>query len=133
MRTFNIPFSFVSSPETEKERLLYACENVASGFYSRHGFLVTPEVVKKYEEWCIVLHPEIKNVDDKFWQDSYKYGVNMHKVITKHMYQQAENINLPSSSTELVKNFEKEWQKYNNKFWIELEKCSHKKLNGLEV
>lgn len=122
MRTFNVPFSFVSSPETEKERLLYACENVASGFYQRHGFLTSSAAIKNYNGWIIVIPPEIRGVDEKFWQDSYKYGLNMRKEITKHMYQQSENIKLEPSSKKLVEFFKNDWQKYNNKFWLELEK-----------
>lgn len=120
MRTFDIPFSFVSSPETEKERLLYACENVASGFYQRHGFLTSPQVIKGYEEWTIVIPDVLQCVDSKFWQDSYKYGVNMSKTITQHMYRQTQGINLVPSSDILIATFEKDWQKHNNSFWQEL-------------
>lgn len=131
MRTFNIPFSFVSSPETEKERLLYACENVASGFYQRHGFLTSPEVVNGYKEWTIVIPDVLQGVDQKFWQDSYKYGVNMSKVITKHMYKQTQNVELTPSSPNLIEIFKKDWQKYNDKFWLELEKIFPKEIKWI--
>jgi len=131
MRTFNIPFSFVSSPETEKERLLYACENVASGFYQRHGFLTSPEVIKGYQEWTIIIPDSIKNVDDKFWQDAYKYGVSMRKEITKHMYKQTQSIELLPSSPQLVNFFKNDWQKYNDKFWPELETVFPKEIKWI--
>lgn len=131
MRTSNIPFSFVSSPETEKERLLYACENVASGFYQRHGFLTSPEVIKGYQEWTIVIPDILDKVDQKFWRDSYKYGVNMRKEITKHMYKETQNIELTPSSPNLIEIFEKDWQKYNDKFWPELEKIFPKEIKWI--
>lgn len=131
MRTFDIPFSFVSSPETEKERLLYACENVASGFYQRRGFLTSPEVVKNYEEWTIVIPDVLQGVDGKFWDDSYKYGVNMRKEITKHMYNQTKNLNLESSSNNLTKTFKINWQKYNDVFWKELIKIFPKEIKWI--
>ncbi len=120
MRTFSIPLSFISSPDTEKERLLYACENIASGFYQRHGFLTSPTVNKNYESWTIVIPDLIKKVDQRFWQDSYKYGVNMSKIITKHMYKQIQNVELTPSSPNLIEFFKKDWQKHNDKFWLEL-------------
>lgn len=131
MGTFNIPFSFVSSPDTEKERLLYACENVASGFYQRHGFLTSPEVIKGYQEWTIVIPSIIKNVDQKFWKDSYKYGINMRKEITKHMYQQTQNIKLLPSSPQLVESLKNDWQRYNDKFWHELTKMFPKEIKWI--
>lgn len=131
MRTFDIPFSFVSSPETEKERLLYACENVASGFYQRRGFLTSPEVVKNYEEWTIVIPDVLQGVDGKFWNDSYKYGVNMSKTITQHMYNQTQGIHLKPSSSELIETFKKDWQKYNDTFWPELEKMFPKEIKWI--
>lgn len=131
MRTFDIPFSFVSSPETEKERLLYACENVASGFYQKHGFLTCSRAFKNYQGWSIVIPPQIRAVDEGFWQDSFKYGVNMSKKITKHMYQQTQNIKLKPSSPILLESIKNEWQKYNYKFWLELEKIFPKEIKWI--
>lgn len=131
MRTFNIPFSFVSSPETEKERLLYACENVASGFYQRHGFLTSPEIIKDYQEWTVVIPDVLQGVDQKFWKDSYKYGVNMRKEITKYMYKQTESIGLLPSNPQLVEFFKNDWQKHNDKFWPELEKMFPKEIKWI--
>ncbi len=136
MRTFNIPFSFVSSPETEKERLLYACENVASGFYQRHSFLSSPEVIKDYPEYTIVIPDVLQAVDQKFWHDSYKYGVNMSKIITKHMYKQTQSLELKPSNNGLIETFKKDWQRYNDKFWNELIKIFPKEIKwigGVEV
>lgn len=131
MRTFNIPFSFVSSPETEKERLLYACENVASGFYQKHGFLTCPEVNSKYKGWSIVIPSEIQHVSKKFWQDAYKYGVNMRKEISPRMYSETKNMVLIPSSYKLVDSFKNSWRKYNLKFWIELEKYFKKEIRWI--
>lgn len=131
MRTFNIPFSFVSSPETEKERLLHACENVASGFYQRHGFLTSPEVIKGYKEWAIVIPDVLQGVDGKFWQDSYKYGVNMSKTITQRMYKQTNGVKLEPSSNKLIETFKNDWQKYNDVFWKELIKIFPKEIKWI--
>lgn len=136
MRTFNIPISFVSSPETEKERLLYTCENVASGFYTRHGYLITTTAVKDYETWSIVIPPEIKSVDSKFWQDSYKYGAKMSKVITKHMYEQTKDLQLTPVSQETLDYYKREWQKVDQKFWQELIKifpAEYRWIGSVEV
>ncbi len=132
MRTFDIPFSFVSSPETEKERLLYTCENVASGFYQKHGFLTCPEVNSKYKSWSIVIPPEIRKVSKKFWQDAYKYGVNMRKEISPRMYSETKNMVPIPSSSELADSFKNSWKKYNLKFWIEVEKYFKKEIRWIE-
>ncbi len=96
MRTFSIPFSFVSSPETEKERLLYALESVANGFYTRHGYLVLPKPAKGYERYTVVIPEVAKNFSDLFWKDAEKYGGRMPKIITKRMSKEAKNISLPA-------------------------------------
>ncbi len=109
MRTFSIPFSFVSSPESEKERLLYALESVANGFYPRHGYLVLPKPEKGYEQYTVVIPEIVKNFSKLFWQDAAKYGGCMPKIIAKRMWKEARDISLPSVSTDKVSEFKNKW------------------------
>ncbi len=109
MRTFNIPFSFVSSPESEKERLLYALESVANGFYTRHGYLVLPKPAKGYERYTVVIPEVAKNFSNLFWKDAEKYGGLMPKIITKRMRNEAKNINLPQVSINKTNDFKNKW------------------------
>lgn len=122
MRTFRIPFSFVSSPETEKERLLYALESVANGFYPRHGYLVLPKTEKGYEQYNVVIPEVVKNFSKLFWQDAAKYGSQMPKVITKRMWKEAKDINLPPVSTDKVNEFKNKWLEIGDKAISAIEK-----------
>lgn len=115
MRTFNIPFSFVSSPETEKDRLLYTLESIANGFYPRHGYLILPKPAKGYERYTIVIPEVVKGLSDKFWDDATKYGNRMPKIITKRMRKETDKIILPPVSKDSLIEFEKEWTKIKDK------------------
>ncbi len=122
MRTFRIPFSFVSSPETEKERLLYALESVANGFYPRHGYLVLPKPEKGYEQYTVVIPEIVKNFSNLFWQDAAKYGSCMPKIITKRMWKETRVISLTPVSIGKINEFKNRWLETGDKAISAIEK-----------
>jgi hypothetical protein len=117
MRTFNIPFSFVSSPETEKERLLYTSGMVADGFYSRHEYLITPSPIDRFKEKCIVLPELIKNVSQEFWREATWGGQFMPKKITERMWNETKDINLSPVNLKIINKFKDEWRKIESETW----------------
>jgi hypothetical protein len=116
-RTFLPITSFVSSPETEKERLLYATHSVASGFYSRHGYLILPKRIPEYTSYCIVIPPFMREVSLKYWQDAAKFGVLMPKIITPRMRREIKNIQLTPVDKEILKQIESKWKKIEKDTW----------------
>lgn len=119
-RTFNPTVSFVSSPETEKERLLYATHSVASGFYNRHGYLILPKRIPQFTSYCIVIPPFMREVSLKYWQDAAKYGVLMPKVITSRMRSETKNIQLTPVDKDILNQIEGKWKKIEKETWIAL-------------
>lgn len=122
MRTFRIPFSFTSSPETEKERLLYAIESIANDFYPRHGYLVLPEPAKGYERYTVVIPEIVKNFSKRFWDDAAKYGSRMPKIITKRMWKEAKDISLPPVNSALLDEFQNKWAEIETRVILAIEK-----------
>lgn len=120
MRTFIPSTSFISSPQTEKERLLYATTAIAMGFYPKHDFIITPFLIPKYENFCVIIPPSIKSADQKYWKDAKKAGLTMPKVLTKHMWNKTKHINMPAVDSKIVSKFETNWKKVEQKFWQEL-------------
>jgi len=117
MRTFIPSISFISSPETEKERLLYASESVANGFYPNHNFLITPSVIRGYENWSVVIPEVIRNVDLKYWSDANRLGSFMPKKISKHMIAQIEKFDLEPVNQKVIENIKNNWSEVEPQFW----------------
>ena len=117
MRTFGVPFSFVSSPETEKERVLYASSSVASGFYPRHDFLVSPIPINRYAKKCIVLPQILKDVSKNYWQDAAKAGSTMPLVLSELMKNELINVVLEPVDERKINYFKNEWEKVKNDCW----------------
>lgn len=59
MRTYVPKISFVSTSDTEKERLLYQTAIIASGFYNRKGFVITPQIIPNIP--CVIAPSFINN------------------------------------------------------------------------
>jgi len=116
-RTFIPTTSFVSSPDTEKERILYAAGNVAGGFYPRHGFLILPKPYPKYKNYCVILPKELKNVSQKFWKDAAWGGIKMPSIITERMWRETESIKPEAINQTIIKKFQNSWQNIENEVW----------------
>lgn len=132
MRTFNISFSFISSPDTEKEKLLYSLESVANGFYPRHGYLVLPKPAKGYERYTVVIPETVKEFSGQFWSDAQKYGSRMPKVITKRMWKESKSIELSPVSPEVVNKFQEEWLKIEKDTLTAIEKYFPKEIKWVK-
>lgn len=136
MRTFVPPTSFVSSPQTEKERLLYTTATLASGFFTRHGFVILPKPVDKYKSYCIIVPSEIKRVGEKYWIDANSGGNKMPKILSKHMWKETKNIILPPVEKETISKYEHDWKKIERPVWRALAKffpSEVKWIGSLEV
>ncbi len=116
MRTFIPSTSFVSSPATEKERLLYMTASVASGFYPRHGFLILPNI-PKYNYATVVIPEFVKEFSQKYWNDAKKAGNTMPLKLTDFMWKCVENINFSPVNTKNIERIAKDWKLVENDFW----------------
>ena len=132
MRTFIPPTSFISSPQTEKERLLYTTATLASDFFTRHGFVILPKPIDKYKSYCIIVPPEIKNVSEKFWIDASLGGNKMPKILSPRMWNETENIILPPVEKEIVSKFEHDWENIERQTWEALDEYFPSEVKWVE-
>lgn len=109
--------SFVSSPDTEKERLLYATHSVANGFYVKHGYLILPKRIPEFNSYCIVIPPFMREVSPNYWKDAEKYGALMPKIITPRMRRELKNIHLEPVEAGILSDFESKWKKIERASW----------------
>lgn len=121
-RTFGPEVSFVSSPKTEKERLLYVSASVASGFYPRHGFVILPRRIPGSDKHYTIVLPEVlKNVSQKYWTDAAKAGSTMPLHLTDRMWQETSNIQLDPVNNNIIQKIKGDWQKAEIPFFKILE------------
>ena len=135
-RTFIPLTSFVSSPETEKERLLYTSASVASGFYTKHGFLITQHPIPKYKNYSIVMPEVLKNVSQNYWKDAAHGGNFMPKKLSSEMWEETKNIYLKPVDNHIVERFESQWKKVEANAWSAIRQffpAETKWIGSLEV
>ncbi len=131
MRTFVPPTSFVSSPETEINRLLNSTASVASGFYLRHGFLVLPTSIPNYKINIVIIPKIAKNFSFKFWKDAKKAGTTMPLSITKQMIKESKKIKLEYVNDDCLNKISNSWKGTENEFWKFVKVYFPKEINWI--
>lgn len=131
MRTFVPPTSFVSSPETEKERLLYMTASVASGFYPRHGFLIFPHIEHGFEENIVIIPEVVRNFNPKYWVDAKKAGSSMPLKLSKFMWNEAKHTNLEPVDLKSIKAILSKWKSIEDSFWKFIKINFSKEINWI--
>ncbi|MFC1653890.1 transcriptional regulator [Patescibacteria group bacterium] len=114
----NLPkTTFISSPETEVDRILFISDSITCGFYKDKGFCVLPKLVGKYKAAQIIL-PNLDYAKIKdYWRnvDETEYCNLLRDEDLKKQLKKL--VGERKVSRKIVSDRLKEWKKIENKFW----------------
>jgi hypothetical protein len=116
--------SFVSSPDTEIERVVHACKVSASGFYSRHGFFIGDKIVSSYAEALVVLPKLDYERIEGFWDQISKLELQFPIVMSETLRSEVGRLLSREApvSQKVVSNLRKEWEEIVGGIWEEVDK-----------
>lgn len=117
MRTYVPKISFVSTKDTERERLLYQTAIIASGFYQKKGFIVTPKIIPEIKNSCIIIPQTLGKLSKKYWSDATKVGTNLPIQLTELMKMEITKLKVLSIDDKTVNNFSLNWKNKSDQFW----------------
>ncbi|MFA7301544.1 MAG: helix-turn-helix domain-containing protein [Candidatus Shapirobacteria bacterium] len=131
MRTYVPQISFISTPDTEKERLLYQTAIISSGFYQKKGFIITPNVISEIKNNCIIIPEVLHKFSQKYWSDATKVGTNLPIQLTDLMKMEMSKLKVLPVDNIIVNNFSQNWLKKSKYFWAILNEMFPKEIKWI--
>lgn len=117
MWTSSPKISFNTSPDIERERVLYATATAASGFYSQEGFIFTPMSISKIKSACIILPEHLSQLSPKYWHDAASISVTQPLLPTDYMRQALSKTKFPQVNAQKLIRLKKSWATINEDYW----------------
>jgi hypothetical protein len=115
MRTYVPKISFISTSDTEKERLLYQTAIIASGFYNRKGFVISPKILPNIP--CVVAPEFYKHLTPSYWHDAARVGPVLPIQLTDLMKREVSKLKIVPVDTQIIDKLSENWATLSDKFW----------------
>lgn len=115
--------SFIISPRSEAERIIFTLVAILHGFYEKQGFVVLPRQIGEVSPEVLVVLPQLDYAKiPELWEELGSKKSELPTTVGKQWIEQIMNLipeNMPQSA--LALELANQWEKVEKKFFVELE------------